>query len=81
MNEIIIKSKKGKIYNMTLDEFTRWGCLIEAVNITARKAEELNILNSSKWIKPIAFQKYINERFLSLRYNLQEELKLMLAHA
>jgi len=71
MNQNIkFKLKKNKPYSMDLDEFSRWACLVEAVEIISQKAQELKVLNTNQWIKPLAIQKYIDERFPSMRHNM-----------
>jgi hypothetical protein len=77
MNKIISLKIKDQIEEMEYDEFIRWACLIEAVDIVSERAKaiSINLLNTNDWIKPIAFQKYIEERFPSLHYNTLQELK------
>jgi len=60
---------KNKEEEMTLDEYSRWLCLLEGVELVSKKAQEINInVNTSmEWIKPLAFQKYIEERFESMK--------------
>lgn len=62
-------STKNKTENMSLDEYSRWLCLLEGVELVSKKAQEINInVNTSmEWIKPLAFQKYIEERFESMK--------------
>ncbi len=57
---------------MGFDEFVRWACLIEALEVVGGKVDE-NI-QSDKWIKPLAFQKYIQERFHSMKHDLKVEV-------
>lgn len=54
---------------MSLYEFSRWNCLLEAVDIIDQKAHEIND-NSDSWVKPIAIQKYIDERTPSMLHEL-----------
>jgi len=57
-------TKKGEHIHMELDEIARWSCLIEAVEIIDKKGMQLHTdMNKSNWVKPIAIQKYIDERF------------------
>lgn len=51
----------------------RFACLYEGVNIACDKAEQLgiNTKKSAAWIKPLAFQKYINERERDMKYQVQ----------
>jgi hypothetical protein len=47
---------------MSYDEYARWLCLLEGVEIVSKRVEQLkkrSIENDIDWIKPLAFQKYI----------------------
>jgi len=61
---IQIKSS-DKEHNLTLHEYSRWLCLIEALDHVTVKAKQLkqDMEKTSDWIKPLSFQKYIDERF------------------
>ena len=62
-------------HNMTYDEYARWLCLLEGIEIVGNRVEQLkkrSIENNIDWIKPLAFQKYIDERFLSMKSDLEE---------
>jgi hypothetical protein len=64
-----------KQHNMLLDEYARWLCLLEGVEIVSKRVEQLkkrSIESDIDWIKPLAFQKYIDERFLSMKSDLDE---------
>ena len=71
---IKIETKKGKV-EMTLTEFARWACLAEAFIFIENKSEELNI-DSINMIKPLAFEKYINERYHAMLSDVQYEYDL-----
>lgn len=60
---------KSQNANMSLDEYARWLCLIEGVELVSKKATDIgiNVNTSMEWIKPLAFQKYIEERFESMK--------------
>ena len=60
-----------------IDFLVRFACLLEAVNITCDKAEQMGMdtERSSLWIKPIAFHNYIDERQKDMRYNIGLYLK------
>lgn len=66
---------KGKQETMSIEEFTRWACLLEAVEISSNKCEELGIDPDKDdcWVKPIAFQHYLDERYLSMLHDLTVE--------
>jgi len=54
-----------KEHNLTLQEYSRWLCLIEALEHVNTKAKQLkqDMEKTNDWIKPLSFQKYIDERF------------------
>jgi len=65
--------KNGTTKKMEFNEFVRWACLIEALEVVGGKVDNLN---DNKWIKPLAFQKYIDERFHSMKHDLTVETAL-----
>ena len=72
-NKIKFKTKEGDL-EMTKDTFIRWMCLVELVRLTEEKAEELKLdLDKYDWVKPIAFKKYINDRFKSMEVDIEAE--------
>ena len=62
--------KDGTTKTMEFDELVSWFCLIEALEVVDN--QEVNTDND-KWIKPLAFQKYIDERFHSMKHDLKVE--------
>ncbi len=78
MKTFNFKLKNGSEKSMDLDEFTRWACLLEGVEQVTKKYSELgeNMEATDDWIKPLAFQKYIDERFHSMRHDLGVEAVL-----
>ena len=60
---------------MTLTEFARWACLLEAFHFINLRAFELEI-NPIKMIKPLAIDKYIVERYPAMLYDVQVEYNL-----
>jgi hypothetical protein len=59
---------------MDIDELTRWACLIEGLEKVTSKLEEISdSFDTDDWIKPLAFQKYIDERFHSMKHDLTVE--------
>lgn len=71
-----LTSPKGKSYEMSEYEISRWASLIEAVDIIDRKAKQMGVKgNAINWVKPIAIQKYIDERTESMLFEIQEDLK------
>ncbi len=72
-NKIKFETKEGDL-EMTKDTFIRWMCLVELVLLTEEKAEELKLdLDKYDWVKPIAFKKYINDRFKSMEVDIEAE--------
>ena len=60
---------------MTLTEFARWACLVEAFHFIQQRAEELEI-NAINMIKPLAIEKYIEERFEAMLWDSRIEHQL-----
>lgn len=65
---ITVETSKAK-HKLKVEEYTRWLCLIEALDIISKKAQQFKVDLHGKdvdWVKPLAFQKYIVERFDSM---------------
>lgn len=65
---ITVDTKNGS-HKLKVNEYTRWLCLIEALDIISRKAVQFKMDLHGKdvdWVKPLAFQKYITERYESM---------------
>ena len=74
MRKIQFNLKSGKTYEMSIDEMARWACLVEGVEYISGKCESLGVdPESNEWVKPLAFQKYINERFEGMKHDLTVE--------
>jgi len=71
---INIDTKKGAVC-MTLIEFARWACLVEAFHFIQQRAEELEV-NPINMIKPLAIEKYIEERFEAMLWDSRIEHQL-----
>lgn len=70
------KLKNGNVKEMNIDELTRWA-LLEGIEEVAKKYECLGqSMDTDEWIKPLAFQKYIEERFHSMKHDLTVEATL-----
>ena len=54
--------------DMSAYELARWLLLVESIDIIKRKADKMKVdLDEYKqWVKPLAMQKYINERTNSM---------------
>lgn len=63
------KIKKEQTLGMSVNEFVRWGCLLESIELIEDKANylKIDINKNSDWIKPVDIKKYIRERFNSLK--------------
>jgi len=57
---------------MTLFELARWNCLLEAVEIIDSRIDEIEFKTKrqANWVKPIAIQKYVDERTPSMLHEL-----------
>ena len=76
-DNIEMKRKDGKIEYMTKAEFARWACLVEGIQAVDQKLVDANVPESNtKWIKPLAFEKYIQERFHSMLRDVEVEHEL-----
>ena len=74
MQNVNIKLKNGKVETMDAVSFSRWVCLVEAFDIIFEKAAQLN-LDIESFIKPVAIEHYINERFESVLCDVKYELE------
>jgi hypothetical protein len=72
---IELTSPKNKKYKMSEYEVSRWFSLIEAVDIIDTKAKQMGVRGDAvNWVKPIAIQKYIDERTESMLFEIQDDL-------
>jgi hypothetical protein len=78
MKKYTFNLKNGSVIEMSLDEISRWACLLEGIEVVTRHNEELGIDSEkdSDWIKPLAFQKYMDERFEAMRHDIKVETML-----
>ncbi len=61
--------------DLSLDEYARWLSLLEGIELVDKKMKQYgNRLKNEDmdWIKPLAFQKYISERFESMKFEIEE---------
>ncbi len=73
---ITFDTKKNGAIEMSKDTFCRWLSLIEGVHIMEQKAETLGIdLKEKDWVKPLAFEKYVADRFESMMLDLNYDEK------
>ena len=70
----ISKNNEGDTDSMSYYELSRWLSLVEAVDVVSKKADQLKLAeNDSSWVKPIAFNKYIDERTESMLFEITNE--------
>lgn len=75
IDKISIKTNSNKKHVMTVDTYSRWLCLMEAlehINSKAKKSK-INLERNDSWIKPLAIQKYIKQRFPSMNHDFKVE--------
>ena len=60
-----------------IDFVARLACLMYGVNVAADAAERLgmNTEKDNRWIKPIVFQKYIDDRFEDMKFNIKKSIE------
>lgn len=76
MNTTIELEVRGKKENMPIDMFIRWACLIDAIDVISEKCQQLKIdKDDDSWINPGAIEKYIYDRFYSMRHNIMKDLE------
>lgn len=75
MNKVSIKTRKGVEHVMTLETYTRWMCLMEAIDVIDRTAKihNIDLDKRTDWVKPLAIQKYINERYPAMLHDVRVE--------
>ena len=73
---VTFDTKKNGTIDMSKDTFCRWLSLVEGVYIMEQKAETLGIdLRVKDWVKPLAFEKYVTDRFESMMLDLNYDEK------
>lgn len=70
---IVLDKKDGSEEMMSMDEFSRWMCLVEAFHFIETKAADLKLDNAEKLLKPLAIEQYIVDRFPSMRHDVGVE--------
>lgn len=62
---------------MQFDEFVRWACLIEGLEVISKACDDRKMKpTDDNWIKPLAIQSYIDERFHSMKHDLTVEVMM-----
>lgn len=68
-------AQSGKV-EMTKETLARWLCLMEAFHIIEKKSSDLGInLEKEDWVKPLAFEKYVQQRFESMMLDMEIDAK------
>lgn len=77
MKKIKFDLKSGATTEMELDEFVRWACLVEGIDFISKALDEQNVKkDDDSWVKPLAIQKYIDERFHSMKHDMTVEMMM-----
>lgn len=59
---------------MSVEEMARWCCLLEAVDVIEQTCELYNKnMDTVDWVKPLAIQKYIDERYNAMLHDVKVE--------
>jgi hypothetical protein len=74
MKQVHIERKDGTVEQMNAVSFARWASLIEAFDLISEKAHELDV-KLDKFLKPVAIEHYIEERFPSILHDVEYELQ------
>ena len=71
-----MKKTDDIIQEYGIDFVARFACLYEGVNVACSRAERIGYDSekSTSWIKPTAFQKYIDERYFDFKLIIQPAL-------
>tara|TARA_B100002019_G_C21033516_1_gene480818 strand:- start:388 stop:645 length:258 start_codon:yes stop_codon:yes gene_type:complete len=76
-HKVTIRKDETKHDEMSVYELARWMCLIESVDIISEKCDSLGLPEkNSSWVKPIAIQKYVDERTEGMLFELTNQGKL-----
>ena len=70
----VVKGRGNEVLEENdIDYLARFACLMVGVNVAADAAERLGMKpdKNNKWIKPMVFQKYIDERYEDMKYNIE----------
>lgn len=62
-------STKEKSEHMTAYELARWCAMLDAVEVIDKKLYQLKMTTSNNWVKPIAIQKYIDEKYQDILHD------------
>ena len=70
---ITFEGKEGKQYDMSLYETSRWCAVLDAVGVIDKKLADANISDKTNWVKPIAIQKFVDEKYQDILHEMLEE--------
>ena len=71
------QSVSSQSINMSMEEKARWMCLAEAISVVDQKMTDMQVdPDEVDWVNPIAFGKYIKERYHPMLYDLKCEIAL-----
>lgn len=75
MSKVSITTRDGNEHVMSVETYTRWLCLVEAIDVIQKAAERnnINLDKRTDWVKPLAIQKYMDERFHSMMHDVKVE--------
>lgn len=75
MSKVSITTRNGQEHVMSVETYTRWLCLVEALDVIHKAAENngINLDKRTDWVKPLAMHKYIDERFYSMLHDVKVE--------
>lgn len=73
--EFVAVSTKNGQQKLKKAEYARWLCLIEAMDLIEKKSQDLkfDMNNDDFWVKPLAFQKYIDQRLETMLLDVERE--------
>lgn len=72
-NKVVKGKGREVLEEYDLDYLARFACLMVGVNVAADAAERLGMDpdKNNNWIKPMVFQKYIDERYEDMKFNIK----------
>ena len=76
-NKQSVKSTTSQSINMSMEEKARRMCLAEAISVVDQNMTDMQVdPDEVDWVNPIAFGKYIKERYHSMLYDLKCEIAI-----
>jgi hypothetical protein len=75
IKNISVTTKSKQKHIMSVDQYSRWLCLAEAMQLIDQQAKKskVDLDKNNKWIKPIALQKYVKQRFPAMNHDFKVE--------